>query len=413
MKILVVSNLFPPYIIGGYEMLCEEVSAQLVTRGHEIHVLTSDYGMNKHKVQEASVDRSLHLESDIYHYRPHQVLYYLVDKPHNLRVVRKTLARVKPDLIFVWGMWNLSKTVAAELERVAGDKVVYYFANAWPVEPSAHCAYWEADEGGILGNSFKRICRVPLRRLLRSEWHLPNLRFEHCLCCSAATRDQILAGGVCLENAPVIYEGIDLNPFLEQANQRPPDDNSTGLRLVFVGTLVQHKGPHTAIEALARLVGEHLPCDVTLTILGAGHPDYVTRLHDLVVKYDLDSKVFFHSPIPRSELPGFLGGFDVLLMPSIWEEPLARIMQDALASGLVLVATRTGGTKEILVDDENGLGFEKDNPEDLARQIRRLVQDPALRTKLRIGGVQTAREKFDLVRMVDEIEHYLETMAEA
>ena len=108
----------------------------------------------------------------------------------------------------------------------------------------------------------------------------------------------------------------------------------------------------------------------------------------------------------------FSANIDVLLMPSIWEEPLARIMQDALAAGLVFVATRTGGTKEILIDDVNGLGFATDDPDDLARQIRRLIDAPALRSQLRIAGVQTAKEKFDLARMVDEIEAYLVAVSE-
>lgn len=246
-----------------------------------------------------------------------------------------------------------------------------------------------------------------MRGLLKSEWRLPDLRFAHTPCCSAATRAQIQAEGVRLGDAPVIYEGIDLQPFIQQANARQPDTAGERLDLVFVGTLVHHKGTHTAIEALAKLGQEPLPCEVTLTILGKGHPDYTAHLHELVRRHGLESRVTFRVPIPRHELPDFLGGFDVLLLPSIWEEPLARIMQDGLAAGLVLVATRTGGTKEILVDGENGLGFAADDPADLARQIRRLADDPALRSRLRAEGVRSAVEKFDLERMVDEIEHYL------
>ncbi len=87
------------------------------------------------------------------------------------------------------------------------------------------------------------------------------------MCCSAATRDQIRAKGIQLENAPVIYEGIDLRPFLAQAAARQPDVAGERIDLVFVGALLRHKGPHTAIEALAQLLRESPPCEVTLTIL--------------------------------------------------------------------------------------------------------------------------------------------------
>ena len=46
-----------------------------------------------------------------------------------------------------------------------------------------------------------------------------------------------------------------------------------------------------------------------------------------------------------------------LLLPSIWEEPLARIMQEGLAAGMVVIGAATGGTKEIIVHGENGLLF--------------------------------------------------------
>ena len=74
MRILFVTNLYPPRVLGGYEMLCEEVAVQLASRGHEIQVLTSDFGGDEHDAQEAGIERALRLGSDIYYYRPNR--YY-------------------------------------------------------------------------------------------------------------------------------------------------------------------------------------------------------------------------------------------------------------------------------------------------------------------------------------------------
>ena len=213
MNILFVSNLYPPHVLGGYEMLCQEVATQLCVRGHEIRILTSDYGVDDLEDDAVRIERVLRLESDIYHYHPRQILRYPADRAHNVRVIREAISQVRPDVVFVWGMWNLSRGVAAEVERAMGDRVVYYLASAWPIEPSAHRAYWEASDGGRLGNLFRLIARGPLRAMLGSEWRLPDLRFAHALCCSAATREQIKAAGMVLGDAPVIYEGIDLTPF--------------------------------------------------------------------------------------------------------------------------------------------------------------------------------------------------------
>ena len=135
---------------------------------------------------------------------------------------------------------------------------------------------------------------------------------------------------------------------------------------------------HTAIEALAWLSRHAEGSQISLDILGAGHPQYEDRLQRMVNEYKLGDRITFHRPIPRAQLPDFLANFDVFVLPSVWEEPQARISQEAMASGLVLVGTLTGGTKEILVDGVNGLAFVRENAEELADQLMRLAHDAVL-----------------------------------
>ncbi len=145
-----------------------------------------------------------------------------------------------------------------------------------------------------------------------------------------------------------------------------------------------------------------------LTILGKGHEQYAERLRSLVRQYQLSDFVTFQSPIQRSELPGFLGKFDALLLPSIWAEPLARIMQEGLACGMVVIGSANGGTAETIVHGENGLLFQAGDAVDLAKQIKYLLANPQMQRVLANGGVRTAKERFDINTMVSEIEKYLE-----
>jgi len=96
------------------------------------------------------------------------------------------------------------------------------------------------------------------------------------------------------------------------------------------------------------------------------------------------------------DLPGFLAQFDILLLPSIWEEPLARIMQEGLASGMVVVGSSTGGTKETIIDGENGLLFPAGDGQELAEALVRLIDEPSLRATLAQNGKHTAEEQFDI-----------------
>lgn len=409
MKILFLSNMYPPHVIGGYEALCQEVAEGLAKRGHQVFVLTSTYGYEG-EVSEGNIHRLLSLEGDLQFYKMKDAWTYPFRKRRNLEHLRRTISTEKPDMVFIWGMWNLSKSLALEAERLMGSRVVYYLANPWPIEANMHRQFWDAPATSFVKNIAKKIVRIPARILLREEWTQAPLRFEHAPCCSAAQRDQLLEAGIPLKDAPVIYEGVDLQNYLAQADKRSYENNGS-LSLVFIGILAEHKGVHTTIEALNQLSVEERK-RLHLTILGKGHSQYEEHLRNLVSRYQLSDVVTFHAPIPRSELPEFMGRFDVLLLPSIWAEPLARIMQEGLACGMVVVGSANGGTAETIVHGENGLLFEAGDAVGLAEQIKRLLHDASLRRSLAEQGRRTAEERFDIKRLVANLEAYLEKVNE-
>lgn len=407
MKLLFVSNFYPPYHRGGYEMLCQEVTTHLEARGHQVLVLTSTYGV-KEELEEPDIYRRLSLESDPDYYHPQQVLRYWQDKNSNLRAAKDIMAATSPDIVVIWGMWNLSHQVAMWFEGLAGSRVVYYVADVWPAEPGAHEAYW--DNGAAdswFGKVFKYVFRGPVHLALRKEWRPFELRFEHVIACSQAVRDSLVEAGIAIDDAKIIYHGIDPLPYRKAAEGRGLKRADSPLGVVYVGSLLPQKGVHTAIEAFRFLAEGHSLTPMHLTVLGAGHPEYEAHLQKLVRRWGLDELVSFQRPIPRSELPAFLAQFDVLVLPSVYEEPQARISQEAMAAGLALVATLTGGTKEILVDGENGLAFEPEDTQGLARQLQRLAEDVDLRLRLARAGRQTITERFTISRMTNEFEAYL------
>ncbi|MEJ2750959.1 MAG: glycosyltransferase family 4 protein, partial [Anaerolineae bacterium] len=97
---------------------------------------------------------------------------------------------------------------------------------------------------------------------------------------------------------------------------------------------------------------------------------------------------------------------DVLLFSSIWPEPLARMVQEAMACGLVVIGTTTGGTPEILRDGENGLTYPAEDTVVLAQKIQQIANDPALRGRLARAARQTVEKQFTMARMIDELEMY-------
>lgn len=410
MKILFISNFYPPYVIGGYESLCMEAVEGLASRGHEVAVLTSTYGYDRECV-EGKVHRVLSLESDLQFYRVGKSWTYPARNRRNLDYLRRLIDSNRPDIVFIWGMWNLSRQLAGEAERLMETRVVYYLANPWPIEANMHQAYWDSPATSAPRTALKRLARVPARIVLRDEWTRIPLRFEHAPCCSMAQRDQLLDASISLKDSPVIYEGIDLKAYFDAADGRS-GWSARRLEMLFVGMLAEHKGVHTTVEAL-HLLTDDKRMQVHLTILGSGHVQYEERLRRLVDELHLSGNVTFKAPIPRADLPDFLACYDVLLLPSIWSEPLARIMQEGLASGMVVIGSATGGTAETIVSGKNGLLFPAGDAAGLAGQIHFVLENPSDARLIAERGRETARERFDIRVMVGRIEEYLVAIHEA
>lgn len=407
MRILFLSNFYPPAHAGGYTQWCYEVAERLKGRGHTIGVLTSNYEVEKASAGEVHIYRTLHLENDLFYYQP--LRFFLTYKRHlreNLTHLRRAVTDFAPDILFIWGMWAMSKTLPALAERLLPSRVVYYLSDYWPASQSMHATYWKIPAQHWFTRLLKNALSVIAQRMTSTE-DRTTLRCEHVICVSAAVRDILIESGIPIANAQVIHGGTDIDRFAAVSPNGQPGSVAQGLRLLYAGQLVPHKGVHTAIEAVAKLVHELSVTQLSLTLVGSGHPDYVASLHALVDQQNLHPYVKFHGPVPGAKMPETLGQFDVLLFPSTYEEPLARMTQEAMAAGLAVIGTTTGGTKEILVHGENGLTFAPEDATDLAQQIKRLNQDRDLCRRLAAAGRQTVLERFTLSRMVDQIESYL------
>ena len=404
MRILFLSNFFPPARPGGYTQWCHEVTERLAERGHTVGVLTSRYELAKAPAGEQNIYRLLYLEGDLNYYQPiHFFTRWKKQHRENLVFLEHTVKDFAPDLIFVWGMWALSKALPALAEQLLPGRVVYYLSDYWPSALDMHTTYWQSPARRWPMQGPKRVLRKVAMSMLAKEGQ-PDLKLEQVICVSARVRDLLVEAALPIQHARIIYGGTDTERFL---GVRKRDYLSGHLKLLYAGQLVRHKGVHTAIEAMARLVNKRKLNQITLTLVGSGHPDYEAFLRDLVESERLHDYVTFHEPVSKDKIPAIFRQFDVLIFPSIYEEPLARITQEAMASGLVVVGTTTGGTKEILRDGETGFTFAPEDADGLAQQVTRLITDPDLRCRLAEAGRQTVLENFTLDKMVNEIEAYL------
>lgn len=405
MRILVISNYFPPLEIGGWGQITRDVCAGLGQRGHRVHVLASRHRVHEITEREEGIERTLHQESpDHVHYHPHYSLLHPLWQARNRRITTQAIDAFQPDVIYVNGMWNLPHDVARTAERLCPGRVVYYMASTWPTEMDAHTGYWQEESASPGRRLLKRTLGTVVQKTLLSRVPRNRLDFALVLCVSEFIRQHMIeAAGIPEERTRVVHNGVEIDAFSMSNGAR----KAGPLRLLYAGRLTTDKGVHTVIESLGHLKEHGLQRSFSLSIFGSGSPAYEARLRRQARQLAVEELIHFQTFVPREQMPAVFARHDVLLFPSVWEEPLARVVQEGMACGLVVIGTTTGGTPEILCDGENGLTFEAENAQMLAEKIVQVVDDAALRQRLAQAGRKTVEARFTLERMVDEVEESL------
>jgi glycosyltransferase involved in cell wall biosynthesis len=385
MKILVVTNLYPPHHVGGYELGCRDVVEQLRSRGHAVQVLTSTFRHAATEAMETGVARTL------------QANLTATAPPHNKRAecaqLVAALKQFSPDVVYFWNQACLCHW----LPLVAywhGVQTAFFLSDtnfvSWRI--AAWLAGWAGRNPivrGLLGNHF----------LVRG-W--PLLQNQTCHFASEFLRRVALKNGIALDprTSVVAHWGIEQAQFTHTPRPRWPVR-----RLLYAGQMIPQKGVHTAIAAFAQVAKEKGFADLSFSIAGGGmHPEYEKELQALPAKLGVAGRVHFLGNIPRTELPQIYAEHDVLLFPSEWDEPFAITPLEAIASGLVVVGTTTGGSGELFRNRETAMTFQAGDAADCARALRVLAGNQKLFEQISFNAQLEVRSKHTLAAMVDKIE---------
>jgi len=355
-RVLAVGNRYPPHGLGGYELVWQGAVRHLRRRGHDVRVLTSD-----HREPDAGPEEDDGIHRELrWWWRAHEFPSFglrerLAIERHNAAVLRRHLRDLRPDVVTWWHMGGMSMSLI-ERVRSAGIPAVGFVHDDWLV-------YGPEVDGWMRTRA----------------WRRPDLgRAARWVFVSETTRARALAARR-LADTGVAHSGID-PAFVDPRPEREWDWS-----LLYVGRIDLRKGIETAVEALARLP------QARLRIVGADDPAAEGSLRELAVQAGVSERVEFAGPVAHPDLPAVYEAADVVLFPVVWDEPWGLVPLEAMGLGRPVVATARGGSGEYLRDGENALLHPAGDAAALAAAVERLARDPALRARLRDGGVATAR----------------------
>lgn len=194
------------------------------------------------------------------------------------------------------------------------------------------------------------------------------------------------------EQYTTVYSGIDIETFA--AADPAPDLPGDSPRLTMVGRLVEGKGLGVLLDAIDALDHD----DLTVCVVGDG--PIREQFEADVRARGLEDTVFTLGY--RTDVECILAATDVFVLPS-FREGTPRVITEAMASGLPVVATDIAGIPEQVSDGENGYLVPPDDPDALADRLQRLLNDAARRE--RFGAVSRERaDQFSIEAMVDDLD---------
>ncbi|MDQ5978490.1 MAG: hypothetical protein QG602_1464 [Verrucomicrobiota bacterium] len=372
LRILVVTNLLPPQEMGGYGRTVWEFSRELMARGHTVRVLTADmpHLTRKPTAEHAEFER---------HVR--RTLTLVGDWKDGAVVVEPDAERRKSILR------DNHQTILREIEGFAPTVIM-----AGNLDLAGHFFIQPALDRGIpvlhrLGNAYPGYDPVqsPKGPLF-------------CLAgCSAWVNAGIRAKNYPISRYEVVPPGSPLTEYFRAwAPQRRK------LRIAYAGLLMPYKGAHVLVTALAYLkrVGVEFEC----TLAGdSTRPDYLESLRAVAKQHGYLERLHFPGFLGKRELAGLFAQSNVLVFPSVFEEPFGKTQIEAMAAGLLVVSSGSGGASEIVENGKTGLLFKSGDPRDLAEKLLSAHRNPRAAEQIALAGQARAFE-FTTEASVDRLE---------
>jgi glycosyltransferase involved in cell wall biosynthesis len=428
MRILVVTNLYPPHHAGTFDNRCQTIAESLRLRGHEICVLTSSHGLRDEQRGD-DIERRFRLNGAFGHPAVTGFMELKSMELHNNEVLREALDQFQPDVVHVFSMAGLSKSLLFTLYN-SKRAVVYDVYDYWlaaNVREDPWLSFWNAPSLPLLDSSKRRALEMSGERmrldstaptrLMRGYDRVPGIfgdgkdraavapnsvagfRFDRMYFCSQTLKQLTEQVGFCVNHADVIYPGItsayigDIKPIGQQVK-----------RLLIVAGLTEESGVMTALKALK--IARDARLDVSLSIYGRGDSSYVADLRSFAVSKQLPVE-FLNVSNQITDLAAVYKRHDVLLHTPEWAEPFPFTALEAMGCGLPVIGARSGGMEELLRHGENSLTYPAGDAAQLAARIQELLISPALRYQMAESAQAEVLGKFNDTTVMDQIENFL------
>jgi glycosyltransferase involved in cell wall biosynthesis len=381
LRVVLVSNFYPPYVVGGAEIVAAQLATELVATGVDVTVV-STCGPGEGRREE--VQDGVHVvrffprnlwwnyerfQADDARSLPARLVWNLRDG-WNVDAARKfgaVLDSIAPDLVHTHNIKGLSPSIWAAARQ-----------RGLPVAHTLHDYYLLCGRGTMLNRDGSPCCEKCLGCLGYRTWYKHQAAAVDVLCSpSRYLLDVHVRAGVTSRHGQHVVR----NGLPQPQRDRPGEEQraSGRKRLLFLGQLRREKGIHVVLEAM-RMVRQ----DVEVHVAGRG--PMATAVQRAAAG---DPRLVLHGFVSGEAKQRALAGCDGVLFPSTWAENAPLTIAEAFLNGKPVLASQFGAIPEFVCHGRNGLLFEMGNPVALAAAIDRLGSEDGLQQRLAAGAEES------------------------
>lgn len=378
MKIFVVHSwkVLTDHVANGDGLAAWGLLDGLAKRGHELHVACRTVAL----ASEPPANLRLYsLSSDSDHLRVRERLRYM----RRLRALYGSLAgRERFDLIHQTNPVDVGVTLA--LPRDIPPLVLGPYAADWPREADGPVSIGRRSQGAVSDH---------LRAALRGA---EQRRAAAILLTTPAAREKVSVDGHRASLIEFVAPGVELDA-LDAAWASGHGEPEPGT-ILFLANLRFHKGIHTLLDAFETVVAQ-VP-DARLIVGGGGPEEAAVRQR--AASAPMRGRVEVLGAVPRGEIAQLMRRTAVFCQPA-YDEPVGTSAVEAMACGVPVVATNTGGL-QFVVPAEAGIKVPPRDAAVLAAALVSLLGDAGARARLGQAGRRVVQERYNWPRVIDRLE---------
>jgi glycosyltransferase involved in cell wall biosynthesis len=439
MRVLLVVHQFFPQHAAGTEVLTLELARGLLRKGHHVEILTGALWPGKPVTTPPWLTEGTYDGITVHRLNygesacPDPIALHS-SAPARVELVKRVVSRVAPEIVHINHFLGLSSAIIPAI-RVLRIPVVYTATDYWAICPE--CTLLHSFDGKVCDGPDDGLdcirCSVSWfsRRRASVAWIAKSLSATALLRSHGAMRqvhsltrrskavaahvndssviisatkflgDMLVRNGIDAGLVRIIPYGVDIGKVARRPTVPSRFTAAAPLRLAFMGNMVEIKGPHIVLEALAAL-GDRAR-EISLHLYGQGNPDrpYVREIRARVER--LGGIAVLTGTFPHDRIGEIMSDHHLVIVPSLWYESTPLVLCSALAARIPVLVSRLGGMMEILEEGVNGISFPSGDVGGLSEVFLRLLDAPEIVTRLHRTIVARRRFTADYVDDVEAV----------